>query len=223
MLAILAALDYRRRTGKGQHLDFSQFEVGIHFMASLILDDAVNGRVASRIGNRYPYAAPHNAYRCRGKERWCAIAVFTDEEWESFCKVIGDPSWTNDPEFSTFLGRKRNEDELDRLVEGWTIKYPATEVMTMMQAAGVAAGVVETGEDLLEHDLQLKHRHAFWELDHPEIGKHYAPGPPFVLSKTPSELRRSPLLGEHSEYALKGMLGMSDQEIADMVIEGVLE
>jgi len=223
VLAVLAALDYRRRTGKGLYIDMSQYENGVHFLAPLVLDYVVNQRVADREGNRYPYAAPHNAYRCRGDDRWCAIAVFTDEEWKSFAKVIGNPAWTNSPKFATLQARKENEDELDRLVEEWTINYSAEEVMAMMQTAGVGAGVLETGEDLLEYEPQLNHRHFFWELDHPEIGKHYAPGPSFLLSKAPYELRCAPLLGEHNEYALKEILGMSDDEIAELVIEGVVE
>ena len=222
-LAPLAALDYRRRTGKGQYLDLSQYENAIHLMAPLILDYIVNQRVANRMGNRYPYAAPHNAYRCRGEDRWCAIAVFTDEEWQSFSRVIGNQTWTNDPRFATLQARKENEDELDRLVEEWTINHSPEEVMTMMQAAGVAAGVLETGQDLLEHDPQLRHRHSFWELDHPEVGKYYALGPSFILSKSPCEVRRAPLLGEHNEYAMKELLGMSDEEIAELVKEGVIE
>ncbi len=95
--------------------------------------------------------------------------------------------------------------------------------MRMMQAAGVPAGVVQTGQDLLEKDLQLKHRDFFRELDHPEIGKHYARGPSFVLSKSPWLPRRSPLLGEHNEYVLKEILGMSDGEIAKLTIEGILD
>ncbi|MFC1965591.1 CaiB/BaiF CoA transferase family protein, partial [Chloroflexota bacterium] len=163
-LSILAALDYRRRTGKGQYLDFSQLENGVHFMAPLTLDYAANQRVADRIGNRCLYAAPHGAYRCRGEERWCAIAVFTDEEWESFCGVICNPAWTKEPRFGALRSRKENEDELDRLIEEWTIKYSPEEVMSMMQANGVAAGILQTGEDLLEHDPQSKHRHFFCEL-----------------------------------------------------------
>jgi len=148
--------------------------------------------------------------------------VFTDEEWQSFGRVIGDPAWSNDPKFATLLARKESEEELDRLVEEWTINYSAEEVMSVMQAAGVAAGVLQNGEDLLEHDPQLRHRHSFWELDHPEIGKYRPPRPSFVLSKSPCELRRAPLLGEHNEYALKEFLGMSDEEIAELVIEGVV-
>ncbi len=222
-LAILAALDYRRRTGKGQYLDLSQVENSIHFLAPLVLDYVVNRRVASRMGNCSPYAAPHGAYRCRGEDRWCAIAVYTDEEWRSFCRVVRNPAWTNDAKFTTLLARKENEDELDRLIEEWTNNYSAEEVMSMMQMAGVAAGVVQTPEDLMEHDPQLKHRHFYWELDHPEIGKYRAPDSPYVLSKATCELRRGPLLGEHNEYALKELLGMSDEEVAELLMERVFE
>jgi benzylsuccinate CoA-transferase BbsF subunit len=223
IIAIMAALDYRRRTGKGQYLDLSQYECGIHFMAPLVLEYVVNKRIVNRMGNRLPQAAPHNAYRCRGEDRWCAIAVFTDEEWQSFCKVIGNPAWTNDSKFTTLLARKENEDELDRRVREWTIDYSAEEVMNMMQAAGVAAGVLETAEDLQEHDPQLKHRHLYWELDHPEVGKYVAPRHVFMVSKATYAMRRAPLLGEHNEYGLKEVLGISDEEIAKLVEEGVIE
>lgn len=222
VVAILAALDYRRRTGKGMYLDVSQFETAIHFIAPLILDHAVNQRVAGRMGNRSPNAAPHGAYRCRGEDRWCAIAVCDDEEWKSFSRVIGNPSWTRELRFSTLLGRKKNEDELDRLVEQWTINHSAEKVMTGMQEAGVGAGVTQTIEEILQHDPQLKHLHFFWEVDHPLIGKHYSAASPFVLSKSPCELRPAPLLGEHNEYAYKKVLGMSDEEIAELVVEGII-
>ena len=222
-LAILSALDYRRRTGKGQYLDVSQYEATLHLMAPLTLDYVINQREAMRMGNRYAYAAPHGAYRCCGEDRWCAIAVSSDEEWQSFGKVIGNPAWTANQKFSTLPSRKETEEELDKLVEEWTINHSPEEVMSLMQAAGVAAGVVENAEDLMEHDPQLKHRNFFKELDHPEMGKHRVRGPAFVLSKSPSEVRRSPLLGEHNEYALKEVLGMSDEQVAELVIEGVLE
>ncbi len=222
-LAILAGLDYRRRTGRGLHLDFAQYENAVHFMAPLILDAAVNKRVAGRVGNRFPDAAPHGAYRCRGEDRWCVVAVFTDREWQSFREVIGSPEWTGDPRFGTLPARKQNEDELDKLVEAWTAGSSPEEVMTVMQSAGVAAGVVQTTEDMLDHDPQLRHRHFHRTLDHPEIGKYRAPEPSFKLSRSPCELRRAPLLGEHNEYALKQILGMSDAEIAELVIEGVIE
>src|SRR3990172_1321709 len=101
IIAILGALEYRRRTGKGQFLDMSQYEPGLQFMAPAILDYAVNKRVANREGNLCSYAAPHNAYRCLGEDRWCAIAVFTDDEWQKFCKVISNPKLATDHRFAT--------------------------------------------------------------------------------------------------------------------------
>ena len=220
---LIAALDYRRRTGKGQFLDFSQFEMGIQFIAPLLLDYTVNGRIANRRGNDSSCGAPHGAYPCRGEDRWCAIAVFTDEEWESLCRVIGNPEWTNDPRFSTLVGRLQNKDELDRFLGEWTINFTAEEVMTLMQAAGVSAGVLETNEDL-HNDPQLKHRRHFWIMDHREIGPMAHDGEAFILSKTPYELRwAGPCLGEHNEYVYTEILGMSEKEFDELLVEGVFE
>ena len=224
VLAIAAALDYRRRTGKGQYLDMSEYESGLTFLGPVLLDYSANQRVANRMGNLSPYAAPHSLYRCRGEEEWCAIAVSTDEEWESFCTVIGNPAWTNDPGFNTLRARKENEEELDRLVEEWTINYSPDEVMSMMQAAGVPAGARRTGMDMqLDKDPQLKERQFYCELDHPVIEKYRARRPTFILSKVPYEMRPSPLIGEHNEYVFKELLGMSDEEISELVIEGAIE
>jgi benzylsuccinate CoA-transferase BbsF subunit len=220
---IMAALLYRRRTGRGMYIDMSQFEGAVQFMAPLVLDYTVNHRVADRMGNRCPHAAPHNAYRCRGDDRWCAIAVFTDEEWRSLCKVIGNPGLASDSRFATLVARKQNEEELDGLVTQWTIQRAAEEVQDVMQAAGVPAGVLETGEDLLERDPQIKHRRTFREVDHPRMGKHHPVASPFIMSRSTDEIRRAPLLGEHNEYVLKSILKMSDDEIADLVIAGAVE
>jgi benzylsuccinate CoA-transferase BbsF subunit len=221
---LLAAIDHRRRTGKGQYIDVSQYETGIHFLSPLVLDYTINGRVGGRTGNRYDYAAPHNAYRCRGDDKWCAIAVFTDEEWKCFCSVIGSPAWARDEKFATLQARKANEDELDKFVEEWTIKHSSEEVMTLMQASGVGAGILETGGDLMVNDPQLKHRHFFYELEHPEVGKYEASRAGcFILSKVSCDLKSAPLLGEHNEYILKHILGMSDEEVAELVIKRVVE
>jgi benzylsuccinate CoA-transferase BbsF subunit len=223
LISILAALDYRSRTGKGQYIDQSQLESAIHFLSPAILDYNINGRIATRIGNRDPYAAPHGAYRCHGEDRWCVIAVTRDEEWHAFCRVIGNPDWAKERSFATLMARKENEDELDRLVEEWTINHSPEEVMNLMQAAGVPAGVVETAEDLF-HDPQLEHRGHFVVLDHAEMGRHSVGTAVFRLSKCPNSPKfAAPLLGEHNEYVLKELLGISDEEIADLMAEGALE
>jgi benzylsuccinate CoA-transferase BbsF subunit len=223
ILAIMAALEYRQRTGKGQYMDVSQFEGGVQFMAPLILDYTANKHQADRMGNQSEHAAPHNAYRCLGEDRWCAISVFTDDEWKAFCKTIGSPGLSSDARFATLADRKKNEEELDSLVNEWTSTRSAEEVMNAMQAAGVAAGVLETGEDLMEHDPQLKHRQFFTELEHPEVGKYRSnSGAHFKLSKCDCDLVRAPLLGEHNEYVFKGILGVPDDEYSRLVEDGTI-
>jgi len=218
---IIAALDYRRRTGKGLYLDQSQVEAGVHFFAPPVMDYIVNQRVLERSGNHHPYAAPHSVYPCRGEDRWCAIAVFTEEEWRGFCDAIGNPEWTKEAKFATFLGRKKNEKELDDLISQWTANITPQEVMSRLQEKGVAAGVVQTMRELYE-DPQLESL-GFWRyLDHPVIGVHAHQAPPFRLSKTPDRQFTSPCLGQHNEFVYKELLGYSDDEIADFLIEGVI-
>jgi benzylsuccinate CoA-transferase BbsF subunit len=224
IVAIMAALEYRRRTGKGMYLDVSQYENGLQYMGPLILDWEVNRRTNYREGNKCSYAAPHNAYRCEGDDRWCAIAVFTDKEWQSFCKVIGKRALAKDPKFNTLLARKQNEEELDRLITEWTVSHTAEEVMNLMQAAGVAAGVVETGEDLMDKDPQLKARNFFRELEYPGVGKYHSQtGPHFLMSKYDYEMKQSPLMGEHNEYVFKQLLGIPNDEYDKLVKEGVID
>jgi len=221
--ALMAALDYRRRTGKGQYIELSQFEAGIHFLAPVILDWLVNGREPVRKGNQCDYATPHGVYRCYGDERWCAITVFTDEEWRSLCHVIGNPALTEEPRFETLMGRIENAAEIDQLVEEWTANHSAEEAMTKMQEAGVPAGVVLNGRDLFENP-HLSARGFYKELDHSEIGPHHYPLPPFKLSRTPGEPRLpAPCLGEHNEYVCRQVLGMSDEEFVQLLNERVFE
>ena len=221
--ALIAALEYRRRTGKGQWIEQSQLESAVYFNAPLILDYNINSRVASRQGNRLSHAAPHGVYPCKGDDRWVIIAIFNDEEWQSFGKAIGNPGWVTGPKFNTLVGRKKNEDELDKLVAEWTSGHAAEEVETIMQAAGVPSSIVEKSSDLFE-DPQLKHRRFYVKVKHPEMGTPaYQQQPDYILSKTPREITMpSPCLGEHNEYVYKELLGMTDEEIADHIADGVI-
>ncbi len=219
--SILAALDFRRRTGRGQYIDQSQVEAGLQLLATTLGDYAVNGRIAGREGNRLSAACPHDAYRCLGNDRWCVIAVTTDKEWANLADAIGRPKWTRDPRFATMLGRKRNEDELDTLVEAWTSERTPEQVMTALQAVGVPAGVVETARDLFD-DPQMKLRKHFRFMEHQVIGRHAYDGPAYVLSKTPDGQTAAHTLGQHNEYVYKEILGISEDQIAELLIEGVI-
>ena len=220
-VAVLAALEYKRRTGKGQYLDLSQREVSTTFLTTPILDYTVNGNIMQRNGNKVTFAVPHNAYPCHGDDRWCAITVFTDDEWESLCQVIGKPELLTDSKFATFDARKDNEDELDKIISGWSANHTAERVETMMQDAGIAASVVENMADIF-NDPQIKHREFFQLLKHSVIGEHNYRGLGFQLSKTPDARFAGPALGEHNEYVFKELLGMSDDEISDALVDGAI-
>ena len=220
ILAILAALRYRQKTGKGQYIDLSQLEAGIQFLMPPLLDYTVNAREGGRMGNSSPYAAPHGVYPCLNG-RWCALAVGSDEEWHAFCQAIGKPSLSQEPRFATLLDRKRHEEELNQVISQWTIKLTPEEVMTTLQEAGISAGVVENTKDLTQ-DPQLKHRHHFWTLNHPVIGEFDHLGEAAILSRTPAQGNMpAPCLGEHTGYACKQFLNMSDEDFIAYLCAGV--
>ncbi len=223
MLAMLSALDYRQRTGKGQYIDLSQTECGVCLIALSTLEYVANNKETSRQGNKSPYACPHNAYRCQGDDQWCAIAVFTNEEWQAFTRVIGKPEWTIDPKFITLSSRLANCDELDRLVEEWTIQYSPYQVMHIMQRSGVRAGVVQSAQDLLENDEHLRERGFFPVVNALELGTYRCAGPPYRLSGSPLVIRRPPHLGEHTLDVCTNILGMSDEEVVQLMQDGILE
>lgn len=222
VIAALAALDYRRRTGKGQFIDMAQTEVAASLVGEHYLDYTFNKRVAKPMGNRSRYAAPHGCYPCKGADDWCAITVFTDEEWWLFCEALGNPEWTQDPKFADVLCRLKNVDELDKHVSEWTATLDAHVVMDALQAVGVAAGVVQRAPDTLA-DPQLKWDGAIVELDHPVAGRRLYPGVPFKMSgaEIPASTA-APMLGEHTEEICRGLLEMSDDEIKRLVDEDVL-
>lgn len=221
--ALIAALEYRRKHGEGLLLDVSQYEAGLQFLTVPLLNFTANARASNRMGNRDYAAVPHNAYRCRGDDEWCAISVSSSEEWFAFCDAIGNPAWIADSRFSTLPARKLHEDEIDRLVEEWTCNYTADEVMTIMQTAGVASGVVKKPKDIRE-DVQLRERGFFWQMDHRELGVFAHLGEAFRMSGTPAEPRKpAPCLGEDTYYACTTFLGLSDSEFAELMEAGVFQ
>jgi crotonobetainyl-CoA:carnitine CoA-transferase CaiB-like acyl-CoA transferase len=221
-MTLLAAIDYWRRTGKGQYLDIAQHQGGLQYVLPLILDYQVNRRVAGRNGNRDDYASPHGLFRSQGEDRYIAIAVYTEAEWQALCRIAGDQPWTKDPRFATFADRKANEDELEALVLAWTLGQNDEQLMLRLQGEGVGAGMLMDPVDYLERNEHIKAREFYVELDHPEIGKIHAPRQPSVLSKTPCRVTRAPLMGEHTEFVCKEFLHMTDDEIGELVVEEVL-
>lgn len=219
--ALLGALEMRRQTGKAQLVDLSQAEVCAQFLSPNFLEAQANGRDAARRGNQHSYAAPHNAYPCQGADRWIAIATMNDGQWNAFCQVLSNPAWTKEPRFATFAARKQHEVELDKLISVWTAQRTAEDLQHRLQAVGVPAGLVATGEDLTK-DPQLQARDFLWTLPHTEMGPLVHLGQPSILSATPAQPKLpAPCLGEHNEYVCTNILGMSDTDFVSLMETGI--
>ena len=227
--AILMAVWNRTRTGKGTEIDVAAVEVGVGLLGPVFLDLTVNGHPTRRAdyptGNRleHPHAAPHGVYPCEGDDRWVAIAVFDDEEWSSLVKALGEPAWAEDARFSDVEGRFAHQDELDRHITEWTRTRNPHAIMTHLQSCGVRAAAVQNSQDLNEVDPQLAHRGTFFEMDHPVIGPARFEGFPAIMSGAgPDHWRSAPLVGEDNDYVFGHLLGIGEEERAQLVEEGVI-
>jgi crotonobetainyl-CoA:carnitine CoA-transferase CaiB-like acyl-CoA transferase len=231
-LAALIALWHRRRSGQGQFVDVSQLEAAVALIGPSFLDILVNAAVPQPIGNRSPerLAAPHGVYRCRdlpgdapAADRWCAICVFTEDEWSRFVEVLGRPAWTNEGRFATLEARLANQDDLDALVEQWTRERTAEEVMDNLQVAGVAAGLVANARDLCQRDPHLRRRGYWVAVETPEGDCVTLDGVPIRLSNTPGCVAApGPLLGEHTTQVLRDVLRIDEAEIERLKREKVV-
>lgn len=228
--AMLAALRYRNRTGKGQCIELPQLESVVNTLGTAVVEQLANGTNPSRTGNRNPNAAPHGAFRCAddpssvgSPDRWVAIACRDDAEWQRAAAALGHPEAATDPRFATFAARKQNEDELEALINSWTRPLKAEDACAILQAAGVPAGVVQNAQDLLEKDEHIRSRNYYQYVEHPEAGREAHDGPAFHLSETPGYIAGpAPLMGEHTMDVCERIIGLSMDEIADLLADGVL-
>jgi crotonobetainyl-CoA:carnitine CoA-transferase CaiB-like acyl-CoA transferase len=224
-LAVLAALLHRARTGRGQMIDLAQFEASCAVFGPGLLDAAVNQRSIEPAGNMSQEAptAPHGVYRCRGEDRWCAIAVFGDDEWGRFVEALGRPPWASEPRFASTAARIEHRDALDGLVESWTRERTPESVADLLQWVGVRAGVVADAEDLCVRDPHLATRGYWVRLETPEGGEVIMDGLPYRLGRTPASVTGpGPLLGEHTSDVLTRLLGLDDATIATLRSDGVI-
>ncbi len=231
VVAILAALEARRRTGRGQRIEVSQFEVGVNFAGPALLDLLVNGEAATACGNRAPYDqwAPHNVYQCLSREarpgddalvteRWIAIVCETDAQWSALVQLMGAPDWAQDTRFATAEGRVAGVEEIDQGLSAFTATQEAYDLMARCQAVGVPAGVVQDGRDLNETDPQLQASGFVESIEdpHPIVGPTFADRLPLHFDRTPCETyERVRMLGEDNAEILADWLPGSDEIIAD--------
>ena len=220
--AALAALYHHQRTGRGQFIDLSSAEAVSALMGDAFMDYTMNGRVQGRMGNRDKIMAPHGCYRCQEENEWVSIAVGSEEEWRSLCRVLADSRLTEEQGFADSYSRWQNQDELDKIISEWTSIRTQNEIMRSLQDAGVAAMPVYSGPSLVE-DAQLQARGTLVEVEHPAMGKKKVVGPTWRFPKTPADIKRhGPLIGQDNEYVLGSLLGMPKEEIARLVEEQVV-
>jgi crotonobetainyl-CoA:carnitine CoA-transferase CaiB-like acyl-CoA transferase len=222
-LAVLAAVFRRTRTGEGALVDLSQLESVAALLGPVVLERALDGAVSTPFGNasQEAPAAPHGIYRCAGDDHWIAITIFGDADWQRLVDVIGRPAWSE--RFASEAARLADRGALDAALSAWTRTQDAGEIMHRLQAAGVGAGHVADARQLCAEDPQLAHRGYFVQVDTPEGKTVRVDSPPYLLSDTPGRPRGAgPLLGEHTDQVLRDVLGITDDEIAELRAERVV-
>ena len=213
--AAVAALYHRFQTGEGQFIDYSQCEGVSSILGEVLLGYEMTFEIPQRQGNLHPEYAPHNVYKCWGVDRWLALEIHSDEEFAILARVISQPALAENPRFAVMASRKKNEVELDRIIEGWTRLRDRDWMVNEFCKAGLMAAPSREGRDLYA-DSHLKARGAFVKINHPEIGELELVAPPWKLSDLETPTGHAPLLGEHNQYVLGELLGMSDEEIAEL-------
>jgi benzylsuccinate CoA-transferase BbsF subunit len=220
-------------TGEGQYMEMSQWECAMGVLPEGIMEYTMNGREPERIGNRDPLMAPHGIFRCKDRtekvfgvtvDQFIAIAAADDAAWKRLAAAIGSPELADDPKFATLAARKANEDQLESIIEAWSVQQTAPRAAQMLQDAGVAAFVVADNKYLSEEDEHLRARDYFVNLPHPVVGVKQHCGIPWKMSATPGAVRAAaPLLGQHNDEVLSQLLGLSGAEIATLRAAGALE
>ena len=218
--AMLAALHFRKRTGKGQLIELAQSENMMPYVGRYFMDYSMNGRDSGTIGNRHT-SAIQGCYPCAGDDRWVNITLFDDDDWTAFCEAIGSLAWADDERFSSHSGRYEHQRALDGHISEWTRRHGPYEVMHILQSAGVAAGPVMDQRDAFE-DPHLQERDIFEEVYHEDVeGSHLYVGAPYKMSDMLIRIRRGPVqLGQDNEYVYKQVLGVSDEEYAEFECMG---
>ena len=216
-IAVLAALERRKRTGIGCTIDLSQYEAGLQFLTPTILEFAANGRIPGRAGNADAVAAPHGVYRCAGADRWVALSVWDDARW----RVFSDATGIDGP--ATATGRRAARAELDARIDAWTQRRERDEIVRLLRSKGLRVAPVLSISELFT-DPQLAHRGMWPALTHPAIGEMRVMAPPFKLSATPSsQLRPGPTIGADNDHIFGEILGLSRDERRTLERDGVFE
>ena len=225
-MALLAALEYRDQTGCGRYIDLSQYEAACTLMGPTLADASASLQKPESCheGNDNAEAVPHGCYPCRGKDRWCVLAVYNDDQWKALGDVMGWPDWFGAQRFSAPADRKANVVELDAFIGQWTSQFPAEEVVQRLQEQGVPAGIVQDAAGLAD-DPQLAARDFFIHLTHPSLGNTVSDSWPIKcddVDQLKKEWQAAPELGEANAYVFRDLLGLTEAEVNGLIRSGVI-
>jgi crotonobetainyl-CoA:carnitine CoA-transferase CaiB-like acyl-CoA transferase len=222
LLAVLAALWRRAQTGAGAWIDVSQWEAAVSVMGEQLIECAM-GRApaAGPSGTAHPAKAPYGHYPATGDDRWIAIAVATDAQWQALGEALGRPPWMADAAYATVGDRIARRDLLDRRLADETRRFEAAALAEVLSAVGVPAAPLLRAEELAASP-QVVRRALFERVDHPVLGALPVYRLPWRVDGAPlSVTRRAPLLGEHRDYVMEGVLGYSPARVAELAAAGL--
>lgn len=222
VVAIVASLLQRERTGMGTFIDVSQVEAAVYPLTEWLLAYSARGETFGRIGNRSRHAAPHGVFPCAGEDRWIALAVHDDADWRRLVEVMETPAWAAAPELATLAGRLRAVDAIEAALAAWTAPQEAPALAARLQAAGLDAAPVADMQDLLA-DPQLAHRNHFTELEHPVVGRHVVEAMGLRFGASPMRFTRpAPRLAADSREVYCDLIGLTAAEFEELSAAGVL-
>ena len=217
--AAIMALLYRKRSGKGQLIELPSARATFAYLSRSFLEHTMTGRIPESLGNRDDIAI-QGCYPCKGEDRWIAITIANDHEWNQFVAAIGDPAWAKASEFNNHLSRRQNHDMLDEQISSWTQSQDHQDTMRLLQSFGVTSGPIMDARDVL-NDPHLRERGFYAEASTPDTGTYRYPTTPFKMSSTTLGIRRGPvMLGQDNDYVYREVLGVSDDEFEELVNEG---
>jgi formyl-CoA transferase len=222
-IGILAAIIQRQTTGVGQQVEVAQQEAVVNLLRIHLRESYATGKPAPRQGNRSAAAAPSNLYRCRpgGPNDYVFIHCATVEMWQTLTRIVGRPELGDDTRYHDRRDRVQFIDDIDAMIEAWTEKRTKHEVMEILAGAGVPCGAVLDSTEILS-DPHLRKRRFIVDLEHPRRGPYPMPGNPVRLSDSPTEIERSPLLGEHNAEIYGKLLGVGPEQIESLRRDGII-
>jgi crotonobetainyl-CoA:carnitine CoA-transferase CaiB-like acyl-CoA transferase len=221
LVPLLAALMRRESSGRGVFIEAAQVEAAAYLISDRYLEQLLADGDLAAPGNTSPDMSPHGCYPCEGEDRWVAIAVEDDDQWQRLCEVVGE-SWMRDEDLGSGERRVARRDEIDERLGLWTRARDAVDIERSLREVGVSVSRVVKGDDIVA-DRESHASGFFPAVSHPTAGiRHYTGAPVLLVDNGRPATLRPPLLGEHTERVLYGHLGLTPAEVDDLTARKIV-